>query len=166
MLITVNDIQNGDDASANLWNQRFATIVDTINGGLDSTNLASSSVATTQLVNGSVTSAKMNLTKSVDANGWTKYDYGTFQQYYKKGTTSTSVGAGGWTSYNASTNLPVGMSTLGTNFLTGSAYPTDAALTVAFGATPTSTAITLMVANQYSATVTPVIHWSFCITTS
>lgn len=166
MLITVNDIQNGDDASANLWNQRFATIVDTINGGLDSTNLASSSVATTQLVNGSVTSAKMNLTKSVDANGWTKYDYGTFQQYYKKGTTSVSVGSGGWTTYNASANLPVGMSTLGTNFLTGSAFPTDAALTVAFGAPANGTYISMTVSNQYNGTVSPTVHWTFCITTS
>lgn len=48
-------------------------------------------------------------TKSVDANGWTIYDFGVFKLYYKSGFTATIAGGGyGGTTTSA---LPVGTTT-------------------------------------------------------
>ena len=59
-----------------------------------------------------ITTAQLNPTKSTDANGWTKYDYGTWQEYRKRVTFSQTIAAGIALSIS-STNLPVGISTVG-----------------------------------------------------
>ena len=107
----------------------------------------------------------LNFTRTVDANGWTVYDYGTFKQYRKRGSISFSIGASAWTSgYNIGA-LPVGMSTIGSNFVEGSAAGGDAAITVSIYSISTSTTIGIMISNQYGGTVTNTIPWSICITT-
>lgn len=61
-----------------------------------------------------VTEKEIALSKTVDANGWTVYDFGSFKQYRKRVTFST-----GTTNVNtiislatSSTNLPVGVANL------------------------------------------------------
>lgn len=58
-LINITDIQTNDDATAELWNSRFATIVNAINGNIDSANLADSAVTSAKLASLAVTSGKI-----------------------------------------------------------------------------------------------------------
>lgn len=58
-LINVPDIQNLDPATPELWNSRFAEIVNAINGGLDADNLAALAVTTSRLAALAVTTAKI-----------------------------------------------------------------------------------------------------------
>lgn len=62
-LINVPDIQNLDAATPELWNSRFGTITNVINGNLSSANLADSAVTAPKLATDSVTTGKI-----VDAN--------------------------------------------------------------------------------------------------
>jgi hypothetical protein len=65
-----------------------------------------------------VSSGAMALSKTTDANGWERYDYGTFQEYHKQVTFSQAFTAGSAAAVTLnSNNLPVGMSTLGSNFI-------------------------------------------------
>lgn len=109
----------------------------------------------------------INVVKTVDANGWTVYDYGNFKQYKKRGQTTVSVGASGWTSsYNAGGNLPVGMSTLGNNFVEFSGSTGDAAITVGVYYHPGATYINFVLTNQYGAALNnQTLNWTISITT-
>ena len=115
-----------------------------------------------------VQASELSPNKTVDANGWTIYDYGSFKQYRKRGTTTVTVAANAWTSvYNLGGNLPVGMSTIGTNFVDGSASSGDAAMTTCFYAPPAGTLIYAMLTNQYgSALTSQTLHWTVTITTA
>lgn len=109
-LVNLPAINNGDDANDTLFNSRLGALANVINGGIDQENLADSGVSTAKLANQSVTPAKMNLSKAVDANGWTVYDYGSWKEYEKLtvGTPNVSV-----TAENVyvppDINLPVGV---------------------------------------------------------
>lgn len=59
-LINVPDIENLDAATPDLWNTRFGTIVDVINGNLSSDNLASGAVTAAKLATGAVTEGKID----------------------------------------------------------------------------------------------------------
>lgn len=115
-----------------------------------------------------VQASELSPNKTVDANGWTVYDYGSFKQYKKRGTTTVTVAAAGWTSaYSVGGTLPVGMSTIGTNFVDGVASTGDAAMTTCFFAPPTASTIAVMLSNQYgSALNNQTLHWSLTITTA
>ena len=69
-----------------------------------------------------VTSQVMAPSKTTDANGWTKYDYGTFQKWCKT-MTFTYNSAGPIAVSLSSNNLPVGISNIqtGNYFIQGSA---------------------------------------------
>lgn len=58
-LINFAPIQDGDEASDDLFNVRFAAILDLLNGGLDGDNLASNAVSTPKLVDSAVTTPKI-----------------------------------------------------------------------------------------------------------
>ena len=58
-----------------------------------------------------VTQAELSLSKTVDANGWTIYDYGTFKQYKKRITFAQTIG-GAVALSTSSSNLPTGFSTI------------------------------------------------------
>ena len=66
-----------------------------------------------------VSSQVMAVTRTTDANGWTVDDFGTFKEYRKPTTFSTVSLTSGQTvgTTLSSSNLPVGMSTLGGNFI-------------------------------------------------
>lgn len=56
--------------------------------------------------------------KTTDANGWTVYDFGAWKEYRKRTTYSQTFSANTPTSLSlSSSNLPSGMSTLGSNYL-------------------------------------------------
>lgn len=59
-LINIADIQTGDDATAELWNSRFATIVNAINGNIDSANLADGAVSSAKIASSAVTAGKIS----------------------------------------------------------------------------------------------------------
>ncbi len=69
-----------------------------------------------------VTTPQLSLSKTVDANGWTVYDYGAWKEYRKRVTFTFNLSAGGIQSIALSSNsLPSGMSTIGTNFISATA---------------------------------------------
>lgn len=58
-LINVPDIQNLDAATPELWNTRFGTIVNEMNGNLDAANLKDAAVTASKLATDSVTTGKI-----------------------------------------------------------------------------------------------------------
>ncbi|MDL2342315.1 MAG: hypothetical protein QFB87_04540 [Patescibacteria group bacterium] len=63
-----------------------------------------------------LTQLQQNFSKTTDANGWTVYDYGNWKEYRKRITWSQSIG--GLVAVTISSgNLPSGMSSIGTNFV-------------------------------------------------
>lgn len=116
------------------------------------TGLEDSTILTRHYASASVTSVKMALSKTTDANGWTIYDYGTFKKYLKASSEpSVTVGASGRTEFSAS-NLPVGMANLNNVHvnatLTGTSSPGNffIGLYVSSGAT----SLGGQIANNYS----------------
>lgn len=92
-LLSYDPMDDGDVASANLWNVRLSAIHDLLNGNLDAANLANGAVTTPKIADGAVTSAKMSVTVYVDANGWTVKDYGSRKEYYLQYSGSTTLNA-------------------------------------------------------------------------
>ena len=93
-------------------------------------NLQALAVSTSKLADDAVTSDKLNPSKTLDANGWTVYDYGNWKEYTKRTASATGALATGATrDYNFS-NYPVGITqsnltsgdaTLSTTFVVTSA---------------------------------------------
>lgn len=83
-LLSYDPMEDGEGASANLWNVRLSAIHDLLNGNIDSANLANGAVTTAKIADGAVTSAKIGVVQYVDDNGWTVNDYGTHKQYSKR----------------------------------------------------------------------------------
>ena len=65
---------------------------------------------------GGVLSTGLTLSHAVDANGWSKYDYNTFQTYKKRVTFSQTISSGASLTLS-STNLPAAIGSIGTNYL-------------------------------------------------
>lgn len=59
-LINLSDIENGNEATAELWNSRYAVIVAVINGNLNTDNIAVNGVATANIAPLAVTTGKIN----------------------------------------------------------------------------------------------------------
>jgi len=60
-LISIDNMEDGVDASANLWNERFGKITDTINGNIETVNLKNNAVTREKIAPGSVTNDKLGL---------------------------------------------------------------------------------------------------------
>lgn len=97
-------------------------------------------------------------------NGWTTYNYGSFKQYRKKGSASFSIGAGSWMVATSTSNLPVGMSTIGSNFVEGSVGTPDSAISASIIAPSGATNVSFAISNNYGGTVSNTVSWSVCIT--
>ena len=96
-LITLTNIEDGQDAVANALNERFGKIVDTVNGNIDSQNLKNNAVTREKIAPRSVTSDKLFIDKYIDENGWTVTDYGSYKEWTitKTGTPNVNIPAYG-----------------------------------------------------------------------
>ena len=100
--------------------------------------------------------------KTTDANGWTKIEHATYIEYFKKGEWTNSFVASGW-ARQFLTPLPSGMSSLGTNILTSSVTPTDAAINCSIGASPSDGGISVQWQNAYGGTVPATLYYDLRI---
>jgi hypothetical protein len=103
--------------------------------------LADANVTTAKLASSAVTNAKIQFATTVDANGWSIYNYGSYKIYRKVSSQSSiSIAAADRTSF-ANISLPVGMSTLGTRqvhaTIRGSSYPGNFSVGVIAGSSDT-----------------------------
>lgn len=76
--INITSIETGNEANAELWNSRYAKIVDLVNGKLDSENLAAGAVTSSILAPNSVIASKVpdgELDDSKWVNGAVFYAY-------------------------------------------------------------------------------------------
>lgn len=83
-LINYEQLEDGFDASANLWNERFGILFNEINGNLDSANLKNGAVTNPKIAPGAVTSDKLGFEQYVDDNGWLITDLGLVKLATKK----------------------------------------------------------------------------------
>jgi hypothetical protein len=58
-LVSFDDIENGEAATADVWNARYAAILAAVNGNLDSNNLADNAVIASKIAAGAVTNGKL-----------------------------------------------------------------------------------------------------------
>lgn len=92
--------------------------------------------------------ASLTNTKTTDANGWTVYTNGTWTQYRKRMTFSQFINSAQVLTLSSS-NLPAGMSSLGTNFIDsnfvfgGNAY--DFSVHLEMGTSSTSIVATITI---------------------
>jgi hypothetical protein len=109
MQITFDELENGEFANANDINDRLGKVADAFNGHVDTDNLENEAVTREKLAPQSVTSDKLNFSKTVDANGWTVYDYGIWKEYFINLTVDVgSLAAGANVAANPITLWPVG----------------------------------------------------------
>ena len=108
-LISYTNMEDGDSATANSFNERFGQIVDEVNGNLDANNLATGAVTTAKIAAGAVTASKITLGRTVDANGWTVTDFGGVKIYTQSWncTPSIAIASHARASYGQK-SLPVG----------------------------------------------------------
>lgn len=74
-------MEDGNTASANLWNVRLSAIHDLLNGNLDAANLANGAVTTPKIADGAVTSSKLDINRYTDDNGWNVTDHGSYKEW-------------------------------------------------------------------------------------
>lgn len=68
-LLNLTNLEDGFTASANIFNERFGAIADVLNGNIDTANLAQYAVTREKLAPQSVTTDKLSLDSTVNANG-------------------------------------------------------------------------------------------------
>lgn len=119
-LLTITNLEDGQDAVANALNERFGKIVDVINGNIESQNLKNNAVTREKIAPQSVTSDKLSINKYIDENGWTVTDYGTTKSYrYEKKGNITINGMSGFEMFRIP--LPVGVSNIDDMYVNWSA---------------------------------------------
>lgn len=103
-LLSYDPMEDGEQASANLWNIRLSAIHDLLNGNIDAANLANNAVTTAKIANGAVTSQKLGFEKYEDDNGWLITDLGLVKLATKKRTFKVpqrAQGSGGYVTFDA-----------------------------------------------------------------
>lgn len=124
--MTKIDFVNGQEPalSAENLNQMQSNIETSINEVATDVGNAQTAITTLQ-----------GITKSVDANGWTKLEYGNgVIEFVKKGTLSVSLNGNAWENKKFS-NFPVGYTSVTSDvILTTSTFSPDSAIAVTTGA--------------------------------
>ncbi len=100
--------------------------------------------------------------KTTDANGWTKIEHATYIEYFKKGDWTNTFAGSRWGNQFI-TSLPTGMSTLGTNILTGSVLSIDAAVICSIGCPPSDGGVSIQWNNTYGGSVPTTLYYNFRI---
>lgn len=114
-LITLTNIEDGQDAVANALNERFGRIVDVINGNIESQNLKNNAVTREKIAPQSVTSDKLSITKEYDDNGWLVTDYGTTKDYTYREAGTLSINSNTWK--RLTVPLPQGITSINDVFI-------------------------------------------------
>lgn len=107
----------------------------------DGTGIADDAILNRHLADNSVLSAQLDIISTTDANGWTVYDLGSTTIYRKRVTFSQTI-AGLAVLTISSSNLPSGLSTIGTRLVHYNFVVTSnaGALQLAFEGSSSSTA--------------------------
>lgn len=101
-------------------------------------------------------------TKTVDANGWTVWDYGNRKEWTKKGSLIKTIDGSSWAPCG-DVNLPNGMTTLSNNILSSSLISTDSAISLNAGASTSSSVITIQGTNRYTGSIAFTVFYQFRI---
>lgn len=104
----------------------------------------------------------INVSKSIDANGWTVLTYNNHKEYLITDTYSLTMQGNTWGNVSVK-RLPDGMSTLGNNFLTASIRPNDGAICCTMGIRPTDNAVSIQAYNAYNEQIDVVFYYSLRI---
>lgn len=154
-LLSYDPMEDGDGASANLWNVRLSAIHDLLNGNLDAANLANGAVTTPKIADGAVTSSKLDIDISVDDNGWTVKDLGSHKVYTKRFTGSPNTAIAHDGNYNIlDLALPVGLTNLSTVSIQTTLTANDRCFIIGGWNAPTSTKLQFSISNFVGVTVT------------
>ena len=105
-LLSYDPMEDGESASANLWNVRLSAIHDLLNGNIDAANLANGAVTTPKIADGAVTSDKLDIGYGIDDNGWQVFNFGTNKRYIY---TQSHAASGTYSDENIP--FPVGVTT-------------------------------------------------------
>ena len=84
--VNIKPIKNGDSATPELFNSRFAEIVTAVNGKLNSENFATGGIGTASIADGAVTSAKIETQQS-----WQPVGIVHLRGLVKNGGTSSTI---------------------------------------------------------------------------
>lgn len=98
--------------------------------------------------------------KSVDANGWTVFDFGTYHEWTRKGSLVWSLGGSDWTFRTLTSSLPSFLGGAMANHVASiSSTPSDPAITIAAG--PSSVDFSAALTNQFSGAVNNfTVYWA------
>ena len=86
----------------------------------------------------------------IDDNGWTVINHGVYKEYLKFVSFEITLNGNSWGTQKIS-NMPVGISSLGNRFLTGTGACGDAALSFNIECNKASSDIYIKTKNQYSS---------------
>lgn len=100
--------------------------------------------------------------KTVDANGWTVWNYGNRKEWTKKGTVNGILGGNLWHTISG-VALPVGLSTIGTNILSTSLLSSDSAISLNAGCNTTDSLIYIQAVNIYNNSINVNVFYQFRI---
>lgn len=78
-LINIPDIQNLDAATPELWNSRFATLANVINGNIDANNLATGAVTAPKIGTDAVTTGKIMDANVTPAKWYNPYKFHAYR---------------------------------------------------------------------------------------
>ena len=153
-LINYEQLEDGFDASANLWNERFGILFNEINGNLDAANLKNNAITSSKIAPGAVTSEKLAINRSIDDNGWTVNDYGTHQTWSRRITGSPGVLVPANDLYVIPTvKLPVGVARRDAVTLQATLSGTDRVFLFADSSTSSDTSFFFRLSNWYTNAV-------------
>ena len=102
-------------------------------------------------------------TKTVDANGWTVLDFGTYKEYLKYTTFTSNLTGNSWINNVADIQLPTGISTIGSRICIGTAHASDPAIILGLENRPEATSIKIAGRNIYSSQISFTGHVSIRI---
>lgn len=154
-LINYVQLEDGFEASANLWNERFGKIYAEFNGHVGTSNLENEAVTTEKIAPGAVTSDKLDVSVSIDDNGWTVKDFGSNKVYTKRFTDTISVPLTAESNYNVlHLALPVGVTDISTVSVNTNFFANDRCFIIGGWNATNSTELNFSISNWMTSSQT------------